>query len=430
MSNIVKKYLNGSFAEGIDVFETLEKEIDSTECTRKELHVLRKLMEIFFIGQLVGLPTMKSILTRYEIINNYHQLNCKNICKKLSNSFMRKIFELIFEKQVLSILKNMLEKHRSVWSKIEVTAVVDDSIFRQWLQNETALASFEKCYGKFFSGQFKASVYGQKVVTFGLSIDNVFYPLYFGLAKKTPKNSKVKEETAAEEAIKLVKKWGDFIRKNRLNELLINKIHFSCDNGYSHVGLEKACEENGLTYISVPKSNHYFIINNKKWKLSDYIAQHFLPAEQMHLQNEIELPKEEKTPFFMRLRAEYQAYNNKNIVLLLFRLNGSRKVSAIYCTNLDIHAKTLRRHWFQRTYIEQFFRLLKHTLLIGQPTTRTKQDFEFKLFRFFFIALHAQKLVTFFRKKHPEYKKIGFQVIQRQLACNQDFFDLLQRIIV
>ncbi|TAG39814.1 MAG: hypothetical protein EAZ31_08875 [Cytophagia bacterium] len=302
-------------------------------------------------------------------------------------------------------------------------------MFRQWLQNAEGLASFEKCYGKFFSGQFKASVYGQKVVTFGLSIDNIFYPLYFVLAKNNSTKDKIKEETAPEEAIKLVKKWGGFIRKNRLIMLLINKIHFSCDNGYSHMGLEKACSENGLIYISVPKSNQYFITNNKKCKLSDYITQCFLPAEQVHLQNELDLPSEKKTPFFLRLRAEYQAFNNKQVVLLLFRLNGSKRVSAIYCTSLDIYAKTLRRRWFQRTYIEQFFRLLKHTLLIGQPTTRTKNEFEFKIFRFFFLALHAQKLVAFFRKKHPEYKQVGFQVLQRQLACNQDFFDLLQRII-
>ncbi|TAF31269.1 MAG: hypothetical protein EAZ67_13125 [Cytophagales bacterium] len=39
--------------------------------------------------------------------------------------------------------------------------------------------------------------------------------------------------------------------------------------------------------------------------------------------------------------------------MLAFRLNGSNKVSVIYSTSQTIFAKTLRRHWFQRTYIDR-----------------------------------------------------------------------------
>jgi hypothetical protein len=384
-------------------------------------------MELFFIGQIVGLPTLSSILTRYGIVSNAHQIKYKKLHKILSNSVLRKIFEFVLEHHVLIEIQEMLKKDSSIWSKKLVTVIIDDSIFRQWLQNVDALKSFDECHDCFFSGQFKAGVYGKKVVTLGLSIDSVFYPLYFGLAKKAKKTDVTKEGTAISVAINLVKKWGCFLKKNNLKKLLKDKLHFSCDNGYSDLGLEKACYDNSLIYISVPKKSHIVLINNEKNKISTYIDLVFLAAEQEHLEKEKHLSKNEKTPFTLRIRANYQALESKDVVLLFFRLNGSGKVSCIYSTDVNIFAKTLRRHWFQRTYIEQFFRLLKHTLQIAQVITSSKNDFELKIFRFFFTALHAQKLVAFFRKQQPKYKHIGFQVIQRQLVCDQSFFDLLQR---
>ena len=74
-----------------------------------------------------------------------------------------------------------------------------------------------------------------------------------------------------------------------------------------------------------------------------------------------------------------------------------------------LFAKTLRRHWFQRTYIEQFFILLKHTLQVSQVTTGAKNDFVLKIFRFFFIALHAQKLVVFLERGNQNISMLDFK---------------------
>ena len=163
------------------------------------------------MGQLVGLPTLNSILVRHGITSNNHQKKYKSIHKKLTNNILRNIFETILENHVLLELKKMLQKDPSIWSKKLVTVIIDDSIFRQWLQNLEAVESFDECYNKFFSGQFKAAVYGQKVVTLGLSIDGIFYPMYFGLAKKGKKTDATKEEIATGVAISLVKKWGKFL---------------------------------------------------------------------------------------------------------------------------------------------------------------------------------------------------------------------------
>ena len=54
-------------------------------------------MELFLIGQLVGLPTLNAILTRYGITSNNYQKKHKSIHEELSNRILRDIFEFIFE---------------------------------------------------------------------------------------------------------------------------------------------------------------------------------------------------------------------------------------------------------------------------------------------------------------------------------------------
>ena len=116
--------------------------------------------------------------------------------------------------------------------------------------------------------------------------------------------------------------------------------------------------------------------------------------------------------------------------MLFFRLNGSKKVSVIYSISKHIFAKTLRRHWFQRTYIEQFFKMLKHVLQIQEARTKDKKGFEFKLYRFAYVAWHAQKLVRWIRKKMKHFGRKGFITIQRTLASDPDILYLLQKQIM
>ena len=178
-------------------------------------------------------------------------------------------------------------------------------------------------------------------------------------------------------------------------------------------------------YISVPKKNHYFEIKGEKIKLSDWIEEEYLVAEKAHQDQEKDLPEAEKTAFVLRQRAHYCA-QNQELTLLAFRLNGSKKVSVIYSPDKNIFAKTLRRHWFQRTYIEQFFKTLKHVLQISEARVRTKADFEAKLLRFAWLAWHTQILVRFLRKKSKDFAGKGFIALQRILNSDPDFLDLLQ----
>ena len=63
------------------------------------------------------------------------------------------------------------------------------------------------------------------------------------------------------------------------------------------------------------------------------------------------------------------------VTIVIFRFNGSNKVTIIFCYAANIHAKTMRRRFFQRTQIEQFFRMVKHTLHIEQSTSTDSKSF-------------------------------------------------------
>jgi hypothetical protein len=402
----------------------LQSSLEDVVLNEAQERELQKMQAIFFLGQLVGLPTLQSILTKFGIQSNGLQVKYKKLCKALSINKMRSIFEFIFESQVTEALQKLSKKDSSAWSRELFTLVLDDSIFRQWLTSQNPEVDFEGFYACFFSGQYKAAVYGFKVLTLALSIDGVLYPLYVEFVKKAPKDAP-KPETATQVAEKLVERWGQFKAKLQAKGIELPKLHLSCDNGYSNKNLAKTSEKHNLIYISVPKKSHNFKIDGKKVKLSDWINQVYLEAEKAHQAQEKDLPDAQKTAFTLRKRATHCA-QNQELTLLAFRLNGSDKVSVIYSTDKHIFAKTLRRHWFQRTYIEQFFKTLKHVLQISEARVRTKDDFECKLLQFAFLALQAQKLIRFLRKKIRDFANKGFIALQRILNSEPDFLDLLQ----
>ena len=409
----------------MNVFDALDAALTDVVLSAEDRRELKKILNIFFLGQLVGLPTLHSILKKYGIRSNNYQISFKKLCKKLTTNKIAIIYSSIFESQILAILKKMSEKDSSCWSRELVTAVLDDSIFKQWLTSQDPEKDFEYAFGKFFSGQSMSTVYGFKVVTFALCIDGVLYPLYFDFVKKTVEGNP-RPDKATQVAQKLVKKWGLFLKKAEKEGIKLPNIHFSCDSGYNDVPLSKTCLDNNLVYISVPKKSHMFEIEDSKGRitktnLSDWINNSFLKAEKAH-------QKTQQTPFICRFKAHYCS-QNREVTLLAFRLNGSKKVSIIYTTDKNIFAKTLRRHWFQRTYIEQFFKLLKHVLKIQEARTRTKNDFEDKLWRFAFIALNAQKIVRFVRKRIKKFDKNGFITMQRILNDDPDISDLLQELL-
>jgi hypothetical protein len=185
-------------------------------------------------------------------------------------------------------------------------------------------------------------------------------------------------------------------------------------------------QENDLTYISVPRRNNIFVIDDKKMKLNEFIETEFLAGEKAHKESQKHLREEEKTAFALRKKGYYQS-QKRIVTLLFFRFNGSEKVSIIYTTSQTIFAKTLRRHWFNRTYIEQFFKTLKHVLKISEARTRNKEGLENKILQFAFLAIEVQKIIKFLRRKFSLFKGKGFISLQRILCSEQEIISLLQK---
>ena len=83
---------------------------------------LRKLLSIFFLGQIIGLPTLNgtppdSILQYHDIKSNSRQICYKNICKSLTNKTIHDIFSTLFEKKLNDKLTNLSQKDPSAWSR-------------------------------------------------------------------------------------------------------------------------------------------------------------------------------------------------------------------------------------------------------------------------------------------------------------------------
>ena len=419
--SLTKKYLENDYFDISKQLDSVFSASDISKFEESDLDFFEKMNALLFLGQLVGLPTLKSILTKFGIASNRLQKNYTKLYKKLTVSKLRIIFEFIFERQAVGILREMALKDSSIWSKKRVAAVLDDSIFRQWLSGSARDGAH---YGKFFSGQYHCSVFGFKVVCFGLYIDGIFYPLFFDFVKK---KTGEQGSQAIEVAKKLVSRWGRLKGRLAREGVMLPNIHFSCDNGYNGVSLSEHCErqENGLVYISVPRRNNIFIIDEKRGSLTEFIDSEFMTEELAHRQNERHLKEESKTPFCLRKKAFYHS-QQRYVTLLFFRLNGSGRVSVIYSPSETIFAKTLRRHWFSRTYIEQFFKTLKHVLRITEARTKDRHELEFKILRFAFMAVEAQRIVKFLRRKFSAFKGKGFIALQRILCFEQEIIDLLQ----
>ena len=118
---MTKKYFKGQFEKDLNILYTFQATFSNTPLDELDRLQFQKMQSIFFIGQLVGLPTLQSILTKFDIQSNNLQINYKKLCNKLSINKIRKMFEYIFEQQISEQLVSMNEKDSSIWSKNLVT---------------------------------------------------------------------------------------------------------------------------------------------------------------------------------------------------------------------------------------------------------------------------------------------------------------------
>jgi hypothetical protein len=182
-----------------------------------------------------------------------------------------------------------------------------------------------------------------------------------------------------------------------------------------------------ITPICVPKKNHKFQSGSFSGSFQSLIEQEYLPKEAAYLEK-CRKGGHPPEPFLLRVRGVY-ANKGREVALLVFRLNGSKKVSLVYSTDLSAKSKTLRRRWFQRTLIEQFFRLLKDTLKIQQSKVTCHRGFLRKLWVWLFKAVHCQLFRNYCRRHFRLLKGWAFGRLRQRITYNRIESSLLDALL-
>lgn len=152
ITKIVKNYLTGQYSQGLTVFQVVLRDLAGVQITEKEQKRLDKLLKIFFLGQLCGLPTLNAVLDKTGIKNkNKAVTSYQDFCKRLKTKQLQTLFDSIFEGMVYDRLSALCAKDPSWRSRELATVVLDDSVYKQHLNTETDLDGLEDCYGVFLA---------------------------------------------------------------------------------------------------------------------------------------------------------------------------------------------------------------------------------------------------------------------------------------
>lgn len=365
--------------------------------SKKDKAKIEKVILLMCFASFYGHNNLKQVLKAYQkkssrLYSIYNSLSYRELCTISSELSVHYITEKLID---------IGTKGASTWSRQRPTFIIDASIFKIWLKEPK-----NEFFDKFFSGQTKRGEYGYKITLGGITIDEMFYPLSFYISTKG--------HTDAEIGSFILHDMHCMVEKiKKENHLTFGQFHLSVDSGYSNPDLLVYATELGIVPICVPVKSHKFEIDNLCLKLNEYIDNQYIPAEAEYYK----LHGLDAEPYVMRKKAIYKC-RNCTVVLLFFRLNGSKKVSVIYTTDMNIKAKTLRRCWFERTHIEQFFRFCKHTLQIAASTYSDADDFLKKVSLFFFKALFCNVVRNSFRRKKG-LKKITFGDIRAYVSTRR-----------
>lgn len=179
------------------------------------------------------------------------------------------------------------------------------------------------------------------------------------------------------------------------------------DNGFNDKELFDKCAKLGLIPLFIPlfipTKSEIIEFENTRTSFAELIKLQFLPQEEAFFADENNKNKH----FLLRLRVFYKKMN-RFVTIIIFRFNKSSKVTIVFTDNKEIKAKTMRWHFFQRTQIEQFFRLVKHTLQIRQSKSDDFKSFSKKLALFFLKALFAFTFRNFCRKHFKRFRTFSF----------------------
>lgn len=371
------------------------------------------------MGELFGHHTLTGLLKNVGIQSN--QKNKKWSKLSLGGTPHRQLFKwlnLYFKQAFLADFNTLLPKSDSTWSRQNITVVGDESVFRQWL--EGLQKENDSYYGKYFSGQFCRSVWGYKSSVWGVMFNDRFYPIEIKFLSTNDTCSSIAQccfDTVSEFLLKSLEGYDKPL------------LYVSLDSGFNNKESLSKIESKGFVPICVPKNSHVIEYNGNKLKISGlkeiYKEKEEAFKVKYEKQKALKLKNEEATStddeqakaFVWRQKVHYQMHG-KSVILLLFRLKSSNKISTVFTTDLNAKAITMRRHWFTRTSIEQFFRLMKTTLRWQESKSETYQGFIKKFSLTCFKACFVLDLKNRVRAKVKSMKKATWVDIKRILSLN------------
>lgn len=356
--------------------------------------------------QLIGTLYGANNLTDLSAICGIKSNKASKIWQTLSHTQIQTLFNhaarAAFSEQFLALCR----QSDASQSRAEATIVGDDSIFKHWFSDEEV----GEYFARFFSGQSKSVVYGFCVNLAGIVLKDTFYPLVFSLVKRK-ESSKAILQANLEEIKGYLDQLIDQANKESQTPIKLPQLYLSVDSGLSDPNIIKWCEDKAIIFIGVVEKTHIFTTGwGAKGNFNDVLLPNFLREESFFYADKNNKGK----PFTLRMRLYYR-YLDKQVTVLLFRFNKSKTVSIIFSTDKDIKAITLRRRFFQRTHIEQFFRMVKHTLRIAQSTSLDTSSFRKKIALFFLKAIFAFSFRNFCRSRFKTFKNWGFQKLRRDI---------------
>jgi hypothetical protein len=373
-------------------------------------------MLLLLVGELFGLHTMRQILDAHGIKSN----NWSKVYSSVSYAFIERSVNQVLLGLAQGRVAELASKSEATWSRADVTVVFDDSIFKQWLKGE-AIGEY---FAKYFSGQVHGTVYGLRITLCGLSIGDVFYPTHLHMSHKT-EDTKAVGRRLLEKLHGLLHQWG------LDHGLEYPNLFVSADSGFDCVELLDLCAALSkvlpIAPICVPTKSHLFQWGGFSYSFQALIEEMYLPAEAAYLED-CQRQGAAAAPFLMRIRGNYSA-RGREVVLLVFRLNGSKKVTLVYSTDLNAKSKTLRRRWFQRTLIEQFFRILKDTLKIQQSKVTDHKGFLRKLWVWLYKAVHCQLFRNYCRRHFRLLKGWAFTRLRQRITYKRIEAQLLEALL-
>jgi hypothetical protein len=417
LNKVIANFMDNKVADAIVGFEVLK----AAKIPVEHQGDVQKVFLLLLAGTLYDLTTLKEILS----LNGIKSTNYSKILKKLSHKQVYDLFMYSSRAIFKTEFSKLLAQSASSQSRAEITIVGDDSVFRQWLKN----AENDPYYGSFFSGQFKHSVWGYCVSLVGVVLGGTFYPLSFRLIPKTqPKAEKTTEKERKKSLVELekgVKEVHDFLcQLSKDAQKDLPPLYLSLDSGFNDKELLDYCETLHIVTISVAVSSEILFYKDQRMNFKTLAETVFLPEEKAYY----EADESEKEPFCLRLRIFYQKLK-QDVTILMFRLKGSKKVTIVFCYDKNIKGKTLRRHFFQRTQIEQFFRMVKHTLHIEQSTSNDYPSFIKKVATFFLKAIFAFTFRDYCRKHIRRFKKYSFYKLRKNIVYLNADKAILMRFI-